>query len=376
MRKKILLLGSIKSIYITQFIENVLLPLNFDIYLFSEIDESKEAISFVNKNNIHFIEKFVFSKKMFCPYFGKFIFFFQRIIKIAVNVKRIRKQGCFDYINLHFVTNEDLLLINFISNSNVKKVATYWGSDFFRASKLSLFFKRFLLRNFDVITTDSLSIYNLIYDKWPYNRIKTEVIYFGVSLFNYIDKINSVEKCKAFFSIDKSKVAVAIGYNAKKEQQHEQVIKALSNIENKNQYVFILQLTYGKDRDYLSHLNKIISESGLNVITIDEFLSYEKLAMLRVATDIFINAQTTDAFCNSIKEYFYTKTRIISAIWLHYPEIDLYNFTIKEFSDFSEIPFLLSSKIDDNALDFNKNNIKNISSWDSCKKSWSEIFFD
>ena len=60
MKKKILLLGSINSIYITEFIENVLFPLGFDIYLFSFYDEYCENKSFLEKYHIRLIRKFVF----------------------------------------------------------------------------------------------------------------------------------------------------------------------------------------------------------------------------------------------------------------------------------------------------------------------------
>ena len=177
MKKKILLLGSINSIYITEFIENVLFPLGFDIYLFSFYDEYCENKSFLEKYHIRLIRKFVFSKKICFPFLGKFIRLFQRLVQIAVNLNRIKKYGEFDVINLHFVTVDDLILVNLVSSSSEKKIATYWGSDFFRVSKLDLLFKRLFLRKFHVVTTDSLTIYNQLCDKYPYNNIKFEVIH-------------------------------------------------------------------------------------------------------------------------------------------------------------------------------------------------------
>ena len=98
------------------------------------------------------------------------------------------------------------------------------------------------------------------------------------------------------------------------------------------------------------------------------------MAKLRVVTDIFINAQTTDAFCNTIKEYMYAYTHIINASWLHYPEIDKFGLNVFEFKSFSEIPALLDSRLSDRELESNRTIIAKEGSWDTCREKWTAVY--
>ena len=99
----------------------------------------------------------------------------------------------------------------------------------------------------------------------------------------------------------------------------------------------------------------------------------DDLAKFRIATDYFINAQTTDAFSNSFIENLYAKSMIINASWLHYPEIDMLSLHVNEFSDFQDICPLLNKIISSENLDWNKKSVEN-RTWDLCKKKWIKIY--
>lgn len=99
----------------------------------------------------------------------------------------------------------------------------------------------------------------------------------------------------------------------------------------------------------------------------------EDLAKFRIATDVFINAQTTDAFANSFIENVYTKSIMINAKWLHYPELDEFPLYVNEFSVFNEIPALLEKNIDNDKLEWNKKCVEN-RTWEECCKKWAEAY--
>ena len=212
---------------------------------------------------------------------------------------------------------------------------------------------------------------------FPKAKLRLDVIYYGISLLPYIDKYsNEPDSCKNYFSIPTDKKIIAIGYNAIKQQQHDKVLSEIKKIKNKSNYFLIFQMTYGyvDDKDYFSILLENIKSAGFEYKIITDFLTMDELAKLRIVTDIFINAQTTDAFCNSIKEFMYTKTQIISASWLHYPEIDIFPLYLNEFSDFNEIPALFDKPISEEQLEWNKKKIQEESTWEKCREKWAEIY--
>ena len=187
---------------------------------------------------------------------------------------------------------------------------------------------------------------------------------------------NDVKGCKKYFDFPVNKKIVAIGYNAVKQQQHDRVLSALSNIPNKKDYFLVFQMTYGvvSDKNYQENLVKQIENSGFEYKIFSSYLSIDDLAKLRIATDIFINAQTTDAFCNTIKEHMCAKTLIISATWLNYLELKMFPLYVNEFSDFDQIPSLMEKPISKEKLEWNKKTIEEKTTWTTCLNRWAEIY--
>lgn len=335
MRKKVLLIGNTKSSYITQYVENVLSPLGFDVCI---QEGCRHLFHYVCQQN---------------------------------------KYGPFDYINLQFVDPPGLLRVLLAKkHKGTKLFASFWGSDLLRAPKRSLRFVGLLLDRIDYITADTYLMVDRYNQEFPKAKNKLDIVYFGVSLLPYIDRwIEKKDECRQFFGIPKNKTVIAIGYNSRWEQQHDKVIASLDSITDKSKYFIVLQCTYGNNSsEYNIRLKRIVENSGFEYKIITDFLSIDNLAMLRTIVDIFINAQTTDAFCNSIKEYMYAKTQIISASWLHYPEIDMFPLHINEFSNFDEIPALLEHPISEEKLEWNKKRIKEESSWEACRNKWAEAY--
>lgn len=185
---------------------------------------------------------------------------------------------------------------------------------------------------------------------------KLDIVYYGVSLIPYIDRwLSEKKQCINDLSIPKDKIVISVGYNGRLQQQHDKVINVLNILKNKQDYFLLIQSSYGnEDVVYKQKLKTILDNSGFQYKIISNYLTMDELAKLRVITDIFINAQTTDAFCNSIKEYMYSKTQIINASWLHYPEIDILQLKINEFSNFDQIPSLLEKQVNEEELEWNR----------------------
>lgn len=371
--KKILLISDLHSPYTMQFIEEVLKPLGFSIFMqIPSKNQDNEYNSFLEKNNITLIKFYEKDDnllfKLPCLGLG---------IRIILNLLELRKFKDFDIIHVQFVTIYSLIRAFISKKYKTKICVSFWGSDLLRRSDAYLQYERRFLTRVDYISTAALLLQKKLYNIYPNLKVNTGMVPFGVSSINYIDKYyNDKDNCKDYFSLPKNKKIVAIGYNSIRQQQHDKVINAIKNLENKDHYCLVFQMTYGHDfdKDYIDNLYQLIDESGFEYKIFKSFLSMEDLAKLRTVTDIFINAQTTDAFANSVIENIYAKTQIINAGWLHYPEIDEFALHVNEFNNFNEIPELLNKVISDEELEWNKKKIKEITTWKSCRDKWAEIY--
>lgn len=370
MRNKIFLIGNLKSSYMTQYIENVLEPLGFDIYM-QVSDEIKELRnSFISEHRINLIKNYdIKDSKIFR------IHFLGWRLRTILNSVEVRKIQNINFIHVQFVEKIDLLKVHFSKFRDTKCYASFWGSDLLRMSKKYLKQEEKYLRNYNLISADGYTLQNAYNKIFPKLNVRFEMVPYGVSLFPFIDKyIDDVNACKSFFCFPLNKKIIAIGYNAIKQQQHDKVLAELDKIENKTEYFLVFQMTYGiSDGNYVPNLLNQIEKSGFEYKVFQERLSMDDLAKLRIATDIFINAQTTDAFANSFIENIYTKSQIINAKWLHYPELDMFPLYVNEFSDFNEIPSLLEKRIDDEKLEWNKKCIEN-RTWENCRKQWAKAY--
>lgn len=371
--KKILLIGNPSSPYIMQYIENVLKPLGFDVFMQFDYSELSDDVR-------HFYIEYKINQILFFKNNDKKIFLFPFIgkwIKRFFNFKIWNRYAPYDFIHVQYVTFERLMKNLIIKKSvQTKLFASFWGSDLLRVSDRTLLLEKFFLRKYNYITADSYSMVERYNKFFGNTKNKLDIVYYGVSLIPYIDRwLSEKKQCINDLSIPKDKIVISIGYNGRPQQQHDKVINVLNVLENKKDYFLLIQSSYAnEDVVYKQKLKTILDNSGFQYKIISNYLTMDELAKLRVITDIFINGQTTDAFCNSIKEYMYSKTQIINASWLHYPEIDTLQLKINEFSNFDQIPSLLEKQVNEEELEWNREIIGKNSSWETCRQRWAKIY--
>ena len=134
-------------------------------------------------------------------------------------------------------------------------------------------------------------------------------------------------------------------------------------------------MSYGGTRGYRNSVIAMAKKVGFECIDIQHFLTNEEVAELRIITDLYINAQVTDAFSGSICENLFSDTVLINARWLRYKEFEMYNFKYLEFENINEINFLIkkafNQKID---VIGNKQLVWKLRSWEHCSSKWEEIY--
>lgn len=370
--RKILLLGIFDSTYIVHFINDVLIPLDYEVFI---MPDSKEINNqFIENHHLHVILSI--KKNFKNPFFRKLY----NILKTFKDIHTLKQLGKFDFIHIHYVSFKALFIGTVLKRfSKSKLIATYWGSDILRDVNNERKRNSKYLEKVDFISSDSLSS-KIVFNEL-YNSLNLSVIYFGDSICNEIEKLdkNSINDYKKELGIPNDKTIVTIGYNARPAQQHLKVVSSIIESNSSfNDFFFILPMTYCReDEEYIEKLNMVLRNCNLNYLIFDSYMNENQVAKLRLISDIFINAQTTDAFCNTVKEYFYLGKIILNPIWLNYPELSEWKLKTVVYSDFNEIPEKILNHeqyINEPDLKFNSFFFANKLNWSNCREQWKRVY--
>lgn len=377
-----ILLWSIYSPWTMNFIEYFLLKNDYEVWVLNrgDRDEYKKYINFYKDKGVHLIE---LPKLVSNVFDGKgrenyFKVLYSRFLKI----KAVLKEGSFDLINMQFVDYTDLadvVILKYLLKT--KLVLSYWGSDLFRQTESRLYSGGRFVKYADFITFDNRDLeikFRKTY-KWS-DRIPSKTVLFGLPVLDIIvdkRKSGSKENMRKKWGIPKGKTVIAIGYNGMLSQQHKRILQAIKKLDakDKKRIVLLLQMSYGGTKEYRRSVVSVARKTGCECIDIQCFLTDEEVAELRIVTDIFINAQTTDAFSGSVCENLFAGTVLVNAKWLRYKEFEKYDFQYLEFSEFDEITGLVG-RILGQKPDVSSNGrfIWELRSWERCAPKWEEVY--
>ena len=371
---RILLMGGSGSIILRRYIEHVLLDNGFEIHLATQC-RSTETVEFCKKNNIKLVksnEKVILLSRI--PKLG-------RILDLVITIVQLYKK--YDRFHVHYMDKASLLSAMILRKKCDKVIGTYWGSDLLRKSDDKLLGEKRFLKYFDIISLPTigmkekfLSIYNAEY------KGRVSCVRFGVQGFEDIKgvlKHETKEECKEYFGFQREKVVIAIGYNGNKAQQHIKVIESLSKLPNDflKELVLVFQMTYGGfTQEYQHEIISALEGLECDVKIFSEFMNDTDVARLRIAADIFVHAQISDALSASIQEYVYAGAVVLNPMWIKYIETEEIGIDIKEYSKFEEIADIVKEICDKGIKTNNENRmaLEQLTSWSSVRKGWLMLY--
>lgn len=289
------------------------------------------------------------------------------------------KKQQYDITNIHFLEYHSYFSINQLKRISKKVVATVYGSDFLAINKIQrYFFNRTLIKS-DKVSCTNKAIALQIETAIP--QIKgVETVHFGLTPLNFINTITK-EQASNYFPELKNKFVITCGYHAHRNNNHLKVLNALGALKNQlpENYIIILQLAYGRKENYIKEIKELVKNLELNCFYIEKFLSNEKLASVRVLSDLSIQTLATDSFSGTVQEYLYTQNVLISGSWLPYEsfiEKGIYFEKISNFEELEEkIIFCLKNydKLKIKAA-VNKEIIWKLSSWENNINQWVKLY--
>lgn len=379
---KILLLGLINSQWTLHFVEKCLSKSNCEVWMLKigNSMEDRKYISIYKKIGVHFIDC---TKAVNVINDGKVE---RNNLKLLyghlLQIRAILKASDYDLINLHFVDDYYMNYGCILKHmKKAKLIFSYWGSDLFRVDDKQLLVREKFVRQADFVTFDNKDLeikFKKIYK--CASKIPSETVLFGLPVLDIInEKFESKSKTdiRKNWKIPIDSTVVAVGYNGDSPQQHIKVLNAIRNLDvkSKEKIFILLQMTYGGTNEYKRQVISTAKRTGCEYMVIRDFLSDEEVADLRITTDIFINAQTTDAFSGSVCENLFAGTILINAEWLRYQEFKENDFKYLEFKNFNEIGVLINNSIErpfDTSI--NKELVWRLRSWEYCAPKWEKVF--
>lgn len=226
-------------------------------------------------------------------------------------------------------------------------IVSVWGSDLLRINDVKLIAKQQkLLRKADLVTFSGLEMREILLAKFGRSlKPKLKETFFSISL-EVIDVLNKNEKNNIrkqwldSHGIAEQKKVICIGHNASEDNNHEKIIQALSELsdEHKQELFCVVPMTYGvSSLSYKSHIKKLITSAGLQGVVLEEFLSEQEVAELRLATDILLYAPESDAFSATVSQAIMAGSIVICGAWLPYGTRRMYGFNYLEFREFFEL---------------------------------------
>lgn len=303
--------------------------------------------------------------------------------KFRKAVRGLTKTSKYDVINIHFPHYYMAGIIPALHRMSKTIVVSPWGSDILRVEGLrQRMVFRGILQKCDVITTEiEGNIGNKILKNLPECRAKFYPQTWGSETIDTICRHISeydTNLAKSHFGIS-NRYVITCGYNAFRAQNHMRIIESIAQVRNylpKN-LLLLFPVSYGGDKQYLESVkNKCIDEQ-FEALFIEDYLSVPEVGLLRMATDMFVHAQATDAGCASLQEYVLCKKKIVHGGWIKYPMLEAYPPLCYHIApNFSSLGDTIIEAYRSEPIDFSQDLLNYIKSngWVEKRKGWNAMF--
>ena len=379
--EKVLIISPADSLWTFNYIRNVF-PSCSGVYVYAqeETDITKkleaEGCTLIRG---HSEKKAVFRR----PAIGAVLLCMQFYLDM---LRIFRRYGDFRVVHIHWILLQKMTAMRLIRRHSDRIVCTFWGSDLLRVSQRHLRRFRSGLGYADVITVSTPEMrrrFLQTYGAGPGKKLRRAR--FGLEVLKCMDAPGmDTASCKAHFHIPQDKICITAGYNGHTAQQHLEVLKVLAGYEEsvRQKLFLILPVTYGLEQDYREKLLEALEGLGCGYRLFEQSLEDEEIGKLRMAADIFIHAQTTDAFSASVQEYLYAGKTVFNPSWIRYRDLEKEGVWYIEYEDFTDLGRKLLQCLEpdpegrdtERMRSANREKIRKLSSWESAAKVWRALY--
>lgn len=372
------IVGNASSVWIKEYVKQVHIKNNHEVYLTvfdksnliykEEYDEMGVKLVFLGKNNSK-VEKI------------------RKFINLFIFACKHKKRNLVDIIEIQGPPHNILapILGRLIRFMNCKAFIMFWGSDILAIPDKGVKKLEKVICEATLINRPGLQTYKTFvnYYGYKYEGLFTKKsLRFGTLALQWIDKKwNELGKsgCKNKLGIDVGKTCIAIGYNGNTRHQHIKVLEILNKLSEqaKAKIHLLFHFVGCENESYKDTVTHMLEQSSFSYTFIEKQLNFDDIAILRLATDIFIHAQVTDGLSGSIRECLYSGVTVVNPYWIQYDELKKLGADYIEYETFDQLKEIVNQYMQGNIeVDANKNKkiIYENYAWDALSDDWIKAF--
>lgn len=376
---RLLLFCNPSNIHNYNYIKNILVKCDYEITIYSYSlpyqSIKKEYIDFYERNNVKVVGGHSISEEGHIKY----------ILKSYVSIGQL--SGVYDCVHVQYVSPYIAPIIYFFRKRYKRIILTYWGSDLLRSNLIFRMMCRPLIRIsswITFITSDMQNTFNEFFH--INNQQNTELLDFGNMFFDSIDEkkalVNRKESTALYakYQLNPHKIIITIGYCWRKQMRQMDTLEVLINsgLLPRERVQFAIP-AYNIPKEEKSAFESYCSKNGYDVVVYDYFMNEDEVSGFRAITDLFINAQTTDAFSSAMTEHLYSGSLVINGSWLRYSILDEKGVYYLTFDSFDSLPSIVSKVVCDiqkekEKASKNKEIISSFCSWNYWQDKWLQLY--
>lgn len=254
------------------------------------------------------------------------------------------------------------------------------GSDFYRSGPYCLESKRKIVRMADRVTAETETTIHDFCRVYPEAGQKIRWLNFGIDELDY-EGHEVCQNAKSHFGLEKDKVIVTCGHNARKEHQHKEIIGQLSILEDEiiGMAEFVFPMTYGDSGKYTDGIRRLLSETKITSLIMTRFMNSEEMARYAACSDIMVHVQTTDQLSSTMLQEMHAGAVVIAGSWLPYQMLKdkgVYFLTIDSISELSAVLTDVIRNLKDykKRCEGNRKIIYEMSSWNHVAARWKRLW--
>ena len=261
---------------------------------------------------------------------------------------RFQQGRRYDIVNVHFPNIFMSYVYKYLRDMSGKLVITPWGSDVLRRDKSYLKQLVSLYQKADYIATAAKTpLGKRVIDDLGVTPEKLVGNFFGSDVVDYVQEricTVSTNDAKDRFGLS-GRYVITCGYNRREAQRHKAIISAIDQVRDQlpDNLSLLFPMSYGADTrmSYVEECKLECEKRNIPAVFVTNFLSLDDLFFLRMATDVFVHIQTTDANSSSVKEYILCNKKIVHGSWITYEELEafspLFYFPVDRLEDLGEV---------------------------------------
>jgi hypothetical protein len=169
-----------------------------------------------------------------------------------------------------------------------------------------------------------------VIQKFGYELEKMLPLRWGLEYVDFIEEFRpnkSMQEAKERFGVA-NRYVISCGYSTSPSHRHEAIIDAVNSIKDQlpDNLTLLFPFTYGwGTQEYVQSIKDKCASLGTKAVFVEEYLNMEDLYTLRMATDMFVHVQTTDAGASCVMQYILCHKKIVHGSWMKYVDLERFN---------------------------------------------------